>query len=122
MTSISALLAVPAAAAPAAAGLLDAFCHVRQQRHLAGPLPGRRDLHLMPAAGARDAPRADLPLLGDVPPQLARVLVVDLVDLVLAEEAVPARDLTCRPARALPRLCARSLACHLSPRTGCRRP
>src|SRR5262245_56444762 len=39
----------------------------------------------MPAAGARDPPVADLPLLRDVAAQLVDVLVVDLLDLLLAE-------------------------------------
>src|SRR5919108_551369 len=60
---------------------------VRQQRHLAGPLDGDGDLALMPAAGAGDPARADLALLGDVAPELVVVLVVDLVDLLLAEVA-----------------------------------
>src|SRR5262249_48773015 len=42
---------------------------------------------LVAAAGAADPARADLPLLGDVAPELGDVLVVDLLDLALAEEA-----------------------------------
>src|SRR5689334_7653801 len=41
----------------------------------------------MTAAGAGDAARADLPLLGDELAQRRDVLVVDLVDLVAAERA-----------------------------------
>src|SRR4051812_16840466 len=41
----------------------------------------------MAAAGAGDAPRADLPLLGDELAQHRDVLVVRLLDLVLAERA-----------------------------------
>src|SRR5438477_10934409 len=50
----------------------------------------------MPAARARDAPRADLPLLGDVAAQLVGVLVVDLLDLLLAEIAAALPDRTGR--------------------------
>jgi hypothetical protein len=67
--------------------LLAALGHVRQERHLAGALDRDGDLALVAAARAADPPGADLPLLGDVPPQLADVLVVDLLDLALAEEA-----------------------------------
>src|ERR1700746_2323226 len=76
----------------------------------------------MSATRAGDAPRTDLPFLGDVTAQLVRVLVVDLVDLLLAEEArAPAN----RPgrARALACLLLASLfswVCHRL-RTGCRR-
>src|SRR5215218_7305138 len=47
----------------------------------------------MAAARAGDPARTDLALLRDVPPQLVEVLVVDLVDLLLAEVArsAPAR-------------------------------
>src|ERR1043166_2503896 len=65
---------------------------VRQQGHLTRALHRHRDLALVPAARARDAAVADLPLLGDVAAQLVDVLVVDLVDLVLAEEAGLALD------------------------------
>src|SRR5256714_3410187 len=60
---------------------------VREERHLARALDGDRDLPLVAAAGAGDAARADLPLLRDVAAELVVVLVVDLFDLVLAEEA-----------------------------------
>src|SRR4051794_5870217 len=80
-------IAVAAGAPPAAFAVVAALGHVRQQRHLARPLHRYGHLALMPAARAADAPRADLPLLGDVAAELADVLVVDLVDLRLAEEA-----------------------------------
>src|SRR2546423_14510574 len=41
----------------------------------------------MAPAGSGDPPRPDLALLGHVPAQLVVVLVVDLLDLVLAEVA-----------------------------------
>src|SRR5262249_33573337 len=44
-------------------------------------------LALVPPAGAGDPPVPDLALLGHVSPELVDVLVVDLVDLRLAEEA-----------------------------------
>jgi len=34
---------------------LHRLAHVREEGHLARPLDGRRDLDLVPAAGARDA-------------------------------------------------------------------
>src|SRR3954449_11925319 len=67
---------------------------VGQECHLARPLDRERDLALVPAARAGDPARSDLPLLGDVPPQLVHVLVVDLFDLLAA---VPAVLLTDRP-------------------------
>src|SRR3989475_11970288 len=76
MTSIVALLTP-----------LAAFRDVRQERHLTCALDGDSDLPLVPPARAGDAPGADLAPLRDVPAQLVHVLVVDLVDLVLAEEA-----------------------------------
>src|SRR4029453_963515 len=65
---------------------------VRQQRHLARALYGDGDLPLVAPAGAGDPAGADFPLLGDEPPELVRVLVVDLVDLVAAELAGPPLD------------------------------
>src|SRR6266550_2336037 len=90
----------------------DARGDVRQERHLARTLHCLRDLHLVATAGSGDAPAPDLPFLRDVAPELRDVLVVDLDDLVLAEEAVPALDRPCGAAGALAlRLC--SLAwCH----------
>src|SRR5207249_1382032 len=63
------------------------FGDVRQQGHLACALDCDRDLTLVPSARAGDPAGADLAPLGDVPAQLVDVLVVDLVDLVLTEEA-----------------------------------
>src|SRR5207248_9344928 len=114
----SAFLAVATAAAPAALAIVLALGDIRQQRHLPRPLDGGRHLHLVPAAGAGDAATADLPLLGDVAPQLVDVLVVDLRDLLLAEEAVAAPDLALRAAGPSPLLSL--LSGHASPRRGCR--
>src|SRR5690242_19559326 len=119
ISAISAIATVAPAAAPAA--ILGSFCDVRQQRHLARSLDGGRDLHLVPAAGAGDAPAADLAHLGDVAAQLVDVLVVDLRDLLLAEEAVAAPDLARGPAGPPAALLLSLLSGHLSPRTGCRR-
>src|SRR5262249_60082842 len=75
---------------------------------------------LVAPAGARDAARADLPLLRDVAPELGDVLVVDLVDLVAAEVAALPSARSGGRARA-PAAC-RLLLGHLSsPRRGCRR-
>src|ERR1022692_1567403 len=99
----------PVAAIAATAGArLDALGDVRQQGHLAGPLHRLGDLHLVTPARAGDAAAADLPLLGDVPAQPVDVLVVDVRDLVLAEEAIAPLDLACRPAGTLPLLCSLS--------------
>src|SRR5437588_302676 len=65
---------------------------VGQQRHLTCTLDRDRDLALVPPARAGDAPRADLALLRDVAPQLVRVLVVDLGDLLLAEVTAALAD------------------------------
>ena len=73
-----------AATAAALAVFPAALVHVGQQRQLAGALDGRGDLALVPSAGAGDAPRADLALLGDEPAQAGHVLVIDLLDLVSA--------------------------------------
>src|SRR5438094_3016690 len=67
--------------------LLTTFRDVGKQCHLARAFDRDRDLTLMAAARARNPAGADLAPLGDVPAQLVDVLVVDLVDLVLAEEA-----------------------------------
>src|SRR4051795_12993060 len=98
---------------------------VREQGELARTLHRDCDLALVAPARAADAPRADLALLGDVAPQLVDVLVVDLVDLRLAEEA----GLTApRPARRgalpAPSLAAIRFRCWqiLLLRTECRRP
>src|SRR3954454_3143232 len=96
---------------------------VGQECHLARPLDRERDLALVPAAHARDPARADLPLLGDVPPQLVDVLVVDPVDLLPAEVAALPPRLARGPAGALAAGGASFfLLCHsLAPRRGCRR-
>src|SRR5205085_11671673 len=78
--------------APPAAPLFGAFGDVGQERHLSRALHRLRDLDLMPPARAGDPPAADLPLLGDVAAELVDVLVVDLGDLLLAEEAVATLD------------------------------
>src|SRR5439155_3922176 len=61
--------------------------HVGEQRHLARALDRDRHLALVAPAGSRNASRTDLPALGDVTAQLVHILVVDLLHLVLAEEA-----------------------------------
>src|SRR5262245_12425074 len=58
----------------------------------------------MTAARARDAPRADLSLLGDVAPELVGVLVVDLLDLLLAEVTAALADRAGRARALAPRL------------------
>ena len=50
-------------------------------------MSGYRDLALVATARPADPARADLSALGDVAAELADVLVIDLVDLRLAEEA-----------------------------------
>src|SRR5688572_10157186 len=81
-------LAVPVAdARPALAALVARFGDVGQERQLTGALHTTCDLILVAAAGAGDPPRADLPALGDELAQRGDVLVVDLLDLVLAEQA-----------------------------------
>src|SRR5436190_14280509 len=79
---------------------------VGKERHLARPLHGGGDLLLMPAARACDPARADLSLLRDVPAELAVVLVVDLLDLLLAEVTAlpPGRSGRGRSASSLLRL------------------
>src|SRR5439155_19886068 len=77
-------------------------------------------LPLVPAARAGDPTRADLPLLRYVAPKLVNVLVVDLVDLVLAEVtglAPGGRGARLAPAagaRPVALLRPRSLGCHAS--------
>jgi hypothetical protein len=75
---------IAVATAAAADALRRGLGRVGQQRDFAGALDGAGDLALVPAAGARDAARADLAALGDEPAQAGDVLVVDLLDLVLA--------------------------------------
>ncbi|MDX6474573.1 MAG: large subunit ribosomal protein [Gaiellaceae bacterium] len=60
---------------------------VRKQGELARALHRDGDLALVAPARAADAARTDLSLLRHVAPELVDVLVVDLVDLALAEEA-----------------------------------
>src|SRR4051794_11669229 len=60
---------------------------VRKKAQFPGALYRDRELLLVPAAGAGDASRADLALLAHRAAQHAEVLVVDDVDLVLAELA-----------------------------------
>src|SRR5262249_18282115 len=88
--------------------------HVGQEGDLAGALHRDCDLPLVAAAGAADPPRADLPALRDVPAQPVDVLVVDLVDLRLAEEAglapcAPGGSAALRPARAFGLRCCQGL-------------
>src|SRR5213075_986536 len=83
---------------------LTAVGDVREQRHLTRALDRNRDLPLMPAARAGDAPRTDLSLLRDVAAQLVRVLVVDLLDLLLAEVAPALADRAGRARTLAPRL------------------
>src|SRR5262249_23284453 len=71
---------------------LAAVRHVWQQRHLTCTLDRDCDLALVAAACACDPARADLAFLRDVAPQLVGVLVVDLVDLLLAEVAPALAD------------------------------
>src|SRR4051794_5676043 len=91
--------------------------HVGQESELAGALHRDRELLLVPAAGARDASRADLALLAHRAAQGAEVLVIDDVDLVAAELArlAPAPSpwtLLVTPARCLlPATCL----CHARP-------
>src|SRR3954469_11852074 len=97
---------------------LSSIGDVRKEPELAGALDRDRELLLVPAAGARDASRADLALLAHRAAQHAEVLVVDDLDLVTAELArlAPAASrwtLLVTPARCLlPATClchARSL-------------
>ena len=67
-------------AQPATKGAIETV----RQRQLACALDRPRDLHLVAPAGARDAARADLALLGDELAQRGDVLVVDLLDFVAA--------------------------------------
>src|SRR3712207_2891974 len=61
--------------------------HVGQQRHLAGALDGRGGLALVLRAEARNPSRADLAAVRDEPAQHVIVLVVDVGDVLLAEDA-----------------------------------
>src|SRR4051794_16750763 len=118
-------VAVAVIATPALVARPARVAHVREQRDLTGPLDGGRDLVLVPAAGAGDAPRADLAAVADELAERRDVLVVDVLDLVAAVlvrlPATGARAAllvtpACRPAALLCHLedlsCA---ACHEAP-------
>src|SRR6266567_7855906 len=60
---------------------------VRQQRHLAGVLDRRRDVALVLSAVAGNPSRPDLAAVRDELAQQPDVLVVDVGDLLLAEQA-----------------------------------
>src|SRR5581483_3617641 len=60
---------------------------VGQQRHLTAVLDSRGDVTLVLGAVAGDPAGTDLAAVGDELPQQVRVLVVDVADLVLAEDA-----------------------------------
>src|SRR5271155_5050841 len=60
---------------------------VREQRHLARVLDRRGDVALVPGAVPGNPARADLATVGDVLAEQARVLVVHVADLVVAEGA-----------------------------------
>src|SRR3954471_17163524 len=68
---------------------LPSACGARvgQQLHLAAVLDGDRDVALVLRAVARHAPGADLAAVGDELAQQTDVLVVDVVDALLAEDA-----------------------------------
>ena len=85
-------LCASAPAAPPAALVVAAGDggRVGRQGHLAGPLDGHGDLALVTPAGAGDAARLDLAAVAHEAAQGGDVLVVDLVDLLLAEGAVAA--------------------------------
>src|SRR4029079_3074203 len=82
-------LPVPIAVAVSAAAALalGRVADVGQPRELARALDRGRDLVLVAAAGARDAAGPGLFAPRDEAPQRADVLVVDVLDLVLAEQA-----------------------------------
>src|SRR3954471_12760658 len=67
------------------AGDVDVLGRERQQGHVTGALQGDGEHALVPGARAGLATRLDLAAVGNVATQLARVLVIDLVDLVDAE-------------------------------------
>src|SRR5215211_1453729 len=70
---------------------------VGEEAQLARAFHGGGELGLVAAASARDARRADLPLVADGSPQRPQVLVVDGVDLVPAERAGLAAPASGRP-------------------------
>src|SRR5262249_47465669 len=59
----------------------------RQKRYRTRPLDGERDLALVLGAGSEHAPGEDLAAVGHEADQRLDVLVVDVVDLLLAELA-----------------------------------
>ncbi len=73
---------------------------VWQQGEVASAFDGERQAALVPGAGAGLAARVDLPALRDEAPELARLLVVDVLDLVDAEGADFAPAETSAPAAA----------------------
>src|SRR5262245_53497084 len=96
-----------------------ALADVGEQCHLARPLHRRGALDLVATACAGDPTRADLPLLGDVPPQLRDVLVVDLLHFVPAEVAALALPGRRSRSRAAARLLFLLSHRSRSPRTEC---
>src|SRR3954451_24150976 len=66
----------------------SAIRYVREEPQLERTLDRDRELALVPTAASGDASRADLALLAHGPAQRSEVLVVDDVDLVLAERAL----------------------------------
>src|SRR5207244_194464 len=74
--------------------------YVRHERNLPRTLDRRLQFSLVHRAGTRDAPRQNLPALGDERTDQLDVLIVDVVDLVRTELAhlSPAEE---RPALAL---------------------
>src|ERR687893_364504 len=83
--------------------------HVGEQGHLAGALYGSGGLALVLRAEARDPPGPDLAAVGDKPAQHVVVLVVDVRDVLLAEDArlalygtAPAGRLFPSPTHSLP--------------------
>src|SRR3954465_10284648 len=75
---------------------LAGVAYVRKQRDLTGALDGGRDLVLVPAAGAGDAPRADLAAVADELAERRDVLVVAVLDFVAAVLAGSARPTAAR--------------------------
>src|SRR5215210_4932109 len=82
--ALAVAVAVVAPRTAALVAVLAVVADVRQERDLACALDRRGDLVLVPAAGARDAARADLAAVRDELAERRDVLVVDLVDLVAA--------------------------------------
>src|SRR5262249_42956131 len=79
---------LPAApAGPRRSWLRGVTPDVRDQREIAGPLDGRRQLPLMARARAAQAARQDLAGVGEEPAEGAVILVVDEAHAGLAERA-----------------------------------